>query len=195
MESAVALTNAIKKLADETKVGRPSQEQVVACLKGYQASREVRAEATVEVSTFATRVQALATFGHSIFANYGINVLGSFLGDLASDISVGAPLLDFLPPPELSLKGHLPFNPEQGSGHKESLLKRALFALPFLAIAGYGCNVLSSSGALAGVGNVANSNATIAGFDVLPAVEHFSVTGLLDRYPPATTEMKIVTPS
>ena len=41
---------------------------------------------------------------------------------------------DFLPIPEKSLKGTMPFNPQEGDTRTESNLKRALLALPFLVI-------------------------------------------------------------
>lgn len=54
--------------------------------------------------------------------------------DMQSELMVGAVMLDYLPPPPRSLKATLPFNPEQGVGKKESLLFRALLALPFLGL-------------------------------------------------------------
>jgi hypothetical protein len=51
-----------------------------------------------------------------------------------SDMITGAVRLDYLPVPERSLHGTMPFNPSQGLGKQESKLLRALKALPFLAI-------------------------------------------------------------
>jgi hypothetical protein len=51
-----------------------------------------------------------------------------------SDMITGAVQLDYLPVPERSLHGTMPFNPSQGLGKQESKLLRALKALPFLAI-------------------------------------------------------------
>lgn len=47
---------------------------------------------------------------------------------------VGATKLDFLPAPKRSLECHMPFNPYQGEGFKESKLKRASLALPFIGL-------------------------------------------------------------
>ncbi|THW08584.1 FAD/NAD(P)-binding domain-containing protein [Aureobasidium pullulans] len=141
MESAAALANSIKKLADQIKEGRPTEDQIVACLQGYQENREVRAKAAIDASNLLTRVQALATWGHILFAKYGLTILGDFLENLGSNMAVGATLLDYLPPPEASLKGALPFNPEQGDGHKENFFRRALVALPFLGLFVYAISI------------------------------------------------------
>jgi hypothetical protein len=47
---------------------------------------------------------------------------------------LGSVKLDFLPVPDRSLHGTMPFNPVQGLGLAESKLMRAAKALPFLAI-------------------------------------------------------------
>lgn len=46
----------------------------------------------------------------------------------------GAVKLDYLPTPERSLRGTMPFNPSQGLGQTESKLWRAFTAMPFLGI-------------------------------------------------------------
>jgi hypothetical protein len=63
--------------------------------------------------------------------------MGDFLENINSDVTVGATAIDHLPLPEDSLLGSMPFNPEQGQGHKENLLVRALLASPFLVIFAY----------------------------------------------------------
>ncbi|CAD0111535.1 unnamed protein product [Aureobasidium uvarum] len=155
IESAAALANSIKQLSDRSNGQRPTQEHIVACLEDYQKSREVRAAAAIEASNFLTNVQALATWGHALFARYGLNVLGDFLENLTSDMSVGATKIDYLPPPEASLSGHMPFNPKQGQGNKENLLVRALLALPFLVIFAYAYRIVNST-LIAGAGDVSN---------------------------------------
>ncbi|KAH0158644.1 FAD/NAD(P)-binding domain-containing protein, partial [Aureobasidium melanogenum] len=137
IESAAALANSIKKLSDKSNGQHPSEQQVIECLQNYQKSREVRAAAAIEASNLLTHVQALATWAHSLFAHYALPILGDFFEGLQSDMSIGATLIDYLPPPEMSLIGNMPFNPEQGQGHKESLVLRACFALPFLALSGF----------------------------------------------------------
>ncbi|KAH0395336.1 FAD/NAD(P)-binding domain-containing protein, partial [Aureobasidium melanogenum] len=137
IESAAALANSIIKLSDKSNGQHPSEQQVIECLQNYQKSREVRAAAAIEASNLLTHVQALATWAHSLFAHYALPILGDFFEGLQSDMSIGATLIDYLPPPEMSLIGNMPFNPEQGQGHKESLVLRACFALPLLALSGF----------------------------------------------------------
>ncbi|KAI4716833.1 FAD/NAD(P)-binding domain-containing protein [Aureobasidium sp. EXF-10727] len=156
IESAAALANSIKKLTDKSNGQHPTQEQIVACLQDYQRSREIRAAAAIETSNFLTHVQALATWGHAIFARYGLNVMGDFLENLTSDISVGATMIDYLPAPEASLSGTMPFNPEQGQGNKENLLVRALLASPFLVAFAYAYSIVKVT-PITGAGDVSNS--------------------------------------
>jgi hypothetical protein len=47
---------------------------------------------------------------------------------------IGSVKVDYLPTPERSLHGMMPFNPSQGFGYEESKLRRAAKGLPFLAI-------------------------------------------------------------
>ncbi|KAF3040702.1 hypothetical protein E8E12_005945 [Didymella heteroderae] len=75
---------------------------------------------------YETRTVSLAKLGNSI---------ESFrLANLASDMITGAVKLDYLPTPERSLHGTMPFNPSQGLGQNESKLWRAVRGLPFLGI-------------------------------------------------------------
>jgi hypothetical protein len=143
IESAAALSNSIKKLSDKSNGQRPTQVQIVACLQDYQKSREVRAAAAIEASNFITHVQALATWGHTVFARYGLRYMGDFLENMTSDVTVGAIRIDYLPLPKDSLLGNMPFNPEQGEGQKENLLVRALLASPFLVIFTYAWRLLT----------------------------------------------------
>ncbi|KEQ68819.1 FAD/NAD(P)-binding domain-containing protein, partial [Aureobasidium namibiae CBS 147.97] len=149
IESAAALANSIKKLSDTSNGQRPTQDQVVACLHSYQKLREVRAAAAIQASNFLTHVQALATWGHALFARYGLNYMGDFLENLTSDVTVGAVAIDYLPLPEGSLRGWMPFNPEQGQGMKENLLVRAALAMPFLAVFAFAWKI---SSAVVGIG-------------------------------------------
>ncbi|KAI5274669.1 FAD/NAD(P)-binding domain-containing protein [Aureobasidium subglaciale] len=143
IESAAALANSIKKLADQNQGARPSEDQIVACLQDYQKHREIRAKAAIDASSLLTRLQAHATWGHVLFAKYGLTILGDFLENLGSNMAVGATLIDYLPPPEQFIRGTLPFNPEQGDGHKENPFVRALLAVPFLGLFGYAWSIAS----------------------------------------------------
>jgi hypothetical protein len=82
--------------------------------------------------------------------------MGDFLENLTSDVVVGAIRIDYLPLPKGSLLGNMPFNPEQGEGHKENLLLRALLAIPFLAVFAYAWR-LSSPTLVTGAGNATST--------------------------------------
>lgn len=56
------------------------------------------------------------------------------LANLNSDMIIGAVKLDYLPTPERSLHGTMPFNPSQGLGQNEPKLWRVVRGLPFLGI-------------------------------------------------------------
>lgn len=70
---------------------------------------------------------------------------GDLLVDLASENWIGSVRLDYLPVPPRSLGGTMPFNPKQGMGKNESLLVRAVHALPLLAPLVYRCFITSQS--------------------------------------------------
>lgn len=82
--------------------------------------------------------------------------MGDFLENLTSDVTVGAVAIDYLPLPEGSLKGWMPFNPEQGQGQKENLLVRAALATPFLLISAFAWRLLRSAPS-ASTGDVVDS--------------------------------------
>ncbi|GAB7353291.1 hypothetical protein MBLNU459_g3793t2 [Dothideomycetes sp. NU459] len=133
IESAAALTNAINAMLDKAS-GRPSQHEVEACLREYQLSRKVRVTGIIKSSNMVTRIQAMAGFKETFFVNYVIKNLGEVLLDMQANFYVGATMLSFLPPPRRSLDVNMPYNPQQGEGKQESVLKRALLALPLLGL-------------------------------------------------------------
>jgi hypothetical protein len=56
------------------------------------------------------------------------------LTNMNSDMIIGAVKIDYLPVPDRSTRGTMPFNPSQGLARSESRLMRAVKALPFLTI-------------------------------------------------------------
>ncbi|KAJ5425759.1 hypothetical protein N7465_000829 [Penicillium sp. CMV-2018d] len=134
IESAAALLNSIKAMLDHSPEEGPTQTQIRECFAQYQKSRVVRATAIVDASSMTTRLQSLKGWFEFLFVRLGMPIMGSFAADMASEIWVGATMLENLAPPKASLRGTLPFNPTQGQGQRESKLKRALLGLPFLAL-------------------------------------------------------------
>ena len=135
VESAAALANQIKLLADASKHGRPTEDQVRRGLVAYQETRQARAAEVIRLSDALIRVQCRSGLLEGLFVQYGLAHLADFMQDMAGDMIVGAVQLDYLPLPVRSLRVTEPFNPRQGSGFKESKFKRAFLALPFLALA------------------------------------------------------------
>jgi len=133
IESAAALANAVNFLTQST-AGRPSLEAVRNAFQSYQKSRVARVTAGSKVANSLTRIHALNGLVERFLVYYIFPNAGDSLADMQSDNNVGATVIDYLPVPPRSLRGTMPFNPEHGEGTKEWVSKRALLALPFLAI-------------------------------------------------------------
>ncbi|KAF4416113.1 FAD/NAD(P)-binding domain-containing protein [Fusarium austroafricanum] len=134
IESAAALANSIKALVDKHRKELPPENEVKECLEGYQKSRERRAASAIYISSKLTRLHALQGTLERIFVSLLLPRLGDFLQDMASNMFIGATMLEYIPPPKASLGGTMPFNPTQGEDKKESKLKRALVASPLLGL-------------------------------------------------------------
>ena len=153
IESAAALANSIKAMMDKSGP-TPSMETIKQCLLTYQQKRDKRTLSIIEVANKLTRIHAIKELDDLITMKYIVPNAGDTLIDMQSDLVVGAIMLDYLPPPPRSLKATLPFNPEQGVGKKESLLLRALLALPFLGLVALAVNCMVADGAFPAVGKI-----------------------------------------
>lgn len=133
IESAAALANVIYSLS---KYGgcRPDLNEISRALESYQQSRKFRASETIKIAHDLTRIHALKGMKERIIARYILPMAGDVLADLGTDGWIGATMLDYLPPPPRSLLGTMPFNPSQGLGKHESLLRRSVIALPLLIL-------------------------------------------------------------
>lgn len=136
VESAAALANGIKRLADSSSAaGRhPSQQEVEDMLAEYKRIRELRAAAVVDASGLLTRAHNMLDLRSRFFVKVVLPHISEFLPELMNDSMIGATKLDFLPLPMASLTGTNPFNPSQGEGLHESKIKRMVFALPLLGL-------------------------------------------------------------
>ncbi|KAL2143755.1 hypothetical protein VTI28DRAFT_10052 [Corynascus sepedonium] len=137
IESAAALANGIKRLADQwNSTGRRSTKQEIEeMLAEYQRSRTVRAEAVVDSSGILARSHNMQGWGRRLFVKFVLPHLTEFVPELMGNAIIGATKLDYLPLPMASLSGTKPFNPTQGEGLRESKLKRSIYALPLLGLA------------------------------------------------------------
>lgn len=134
IESAAAMANELKKMKDEARKGKPNFETVKKGLENYQKVREERVTAIVKAANGLTRIHALGSLADKFTAHYVLPNGGDIFMDMNCDMITGAVKLDYLPIPERSMGGNMPFNPTQGLGKTESRLARATKALPFLGI-------------------------------------------------------------
>jgi hypothetical protein len=109
--------------------------EIAESLAAFQKHRQARVEATYDISCKVTRLEALKGPVEKFLALYLFPNSGEFMATNLADSMIGAEKLDFLPAPERSLMGIMPFNPTQGIGKEENLLKRAAWASPLLIIA------------------------------------------------------------
>lgn len=138
IESAAELANAIKEMADlASRQGSrcPSEAHIKAGLAGFQDKRKSRTDNMVKVSADTTRIQVLQQASYRIFVRYALPYVGDYLPNMQASFFVGAPAINFLPIPRRSVAAvTMPFNPAQGDGKHESIVKRAVIALPFLLV-------------------------------------------------------------
>lgn len=134
IESATALANELKRLhdADDT-----SQASITAAFGRWQKKRKARVEATVKEAAMICRLQALSTFKDYFTVFWMLPLAADLLLNLSTDAMIGAEVLEYLPLHDRAFSGSCAWNPKQGNGFKESLLKRVLFATPLLALSYY----------------------------------------------------------
>ena len=159
VESAAAVANGIKRLADSWRITgrRPAQSEVEKMLAEYKKIRELRANAIVDASGFLARAQNMHGLSTRLFVHYALPWLTEFMPELMGDAIIGAVKLDFLPLPMVSLTGTKPFNPAQGDGFRESRLKRILLALPLLGLAFAALWVLNAESIIAATAAIRDS--------------------------------------
>ena len=131
--SAAALANALYQLAQQG--GKPTRDQVIFALDGYQSKRRVRANGYLDSAKLLTHLQALYSLPHRVATWYAADMWESSTVDLFSDQCQKAPKIDFLPVPAKSLQGWMPFNEEQGAGMKESIAWRLGLATLIVLVA------------------------------------------------------------
>ena len=129
IESAAALANQLKKVHDD---GLITSQTISSALRRWQEKRWVRVNATVKEAAAVCRMQALDSRVAYYIMNYVVPNATESLLTLVTDTLIGAEILEYLPVPTKSFEGSCPFNPNQGVGKHESVLKRAVIATPLL---------------------------------------------------------------
>ncbi|KAL5319811.1 hypothetical protein ACEPPN_012869 [Leptodophora sp. 'Broadleaf-Isolate-01'] len=133
IETSAALANHIARLPT-----KPSQADIRKTLDAFYTKRNSRANLTCDVANKLTRIESLDTIGDKIMALYVVPKLGDALWDLTGETIMGAESIESLPLPTRSQESTMAWDPESGIGKKESVLTRALWALPLLGIT-YAC--------------------------------------------------------
>ncbi|KAF2435003.1 FAD/NAD(P)-binding domain-containing protein [Tothia fuscella] len=135
IESACALANKLHDLQKSCNGRKPTRVEIETALTSYHKARLARITESTKVANRLTRIHALKGWNDKFFAFHLIPFLGGdFIAELQCDMSIGAEMLSFLPVPDRSLNGTMPFNSEQGVGKQESTTRRMLIALPFIAL-------------------------------------------------------------
>ncbi|KAM0598593.1 hypothetical protein ACHAP1_002353 [Verticillium nonalfalfae] len=138
MESAATLANELRKLGQAAKKTKIDLETVQRHLETYQRGRRDRTSAVCDASAQLARLQALDSVANKIIAFWILPTAGDLLVDVNCDMIIGAAKLDYIPTPERSVQGTMPFNPSLGLGKGESKLKRGFAGLPLLALSLFG---------------------------------------------------------
>jgi 2-polyprenyl-6-methoxyphenol hydroxylase-like FAD-dependent oxidoreductase len=131
IESAIAMANALQRLQEG---GDLSTQTIHKTLVGWQAKRQARINDTYKGAAMICRLQCQQTWIDYAVVHWILPNATSLLSDIWRDQMIGAELLEYLPVPERSFKGNMPFNPKRGVGFEPNLKKRAAFGLPILAI-------------------------------------------------------------
>ncbi|KAL9123289.1 MAG: hypothetical protein Q9187_000161 [Circinaria calcarea] len=144
IESAAALANTIQALSIHNDGSPPSFEDVRRALNEYQRNRKPRCSEAIKAANDLTRLQALKGMKEYILVHYVLPYAGDRIVDMSCDGWIGAPLLNYLPPPVRSLNSTMPFNSEQGLSKKDVKLYRALRALPILLLSIWAFRTMTS---------------------------------------------------
>ncbi|KAI8965513.1 FAD binding domain protein [Daldinia sp. FL1419] len=131
IESAAALANQLKRVHDN---GLVTPQAIKSALQKWQEKRWARITATVKEAAAVCRMQTLDSRMASFVMNYVVPNAGDSLLALVTNSLIGAEILEYLPVPNQSFEGSCPFNPNQGVGKHESVLKRAAISAPLFIL-------------------------------------------------------------
>lgn len=136
IETAAALGNHLARLMVASKSSKkaPTNAEIAKCLRAFQEHRQPRAKAAMEETSENVRVLSYS----NPVAKFIMTYIGPYLYDIQPNQNsaryIGSERVESLPLPEKSLKVTMPFNPTQGLTKEESRTRRALEALPILAL-------------------------------------------------------------
>jgi 2-polyprenyl-6-methoxyphenol hydroxylase-like FAD-dependent oxidoreductase len=131
IESAIAMANSLQRIHDR---GDLSTSTIRKTFIEWQQKRQARIDDTVKAAAMICRMHGQATWKDRLMVYWVMPNANSLLSNIYRDQIIGAEILEYLPVPERSFLGNTPFNPVRGIGFEVDVMKRALFALPLLAI-------------------------------------------------------------
>ena len=135
IESAVALANSLKKIAESSS---PCQtDDIHRCFRDWQSAREPRVETTWTASAGATRLESLTTYKDKILQHLLPFTMPLMTYRMSKSI-VGAVKLDSSPMPARALQGSMPYKCQEKPKQqvKEKGWQRALWAVPLASSIG-----------------------------------------------------------
>jgi hypothetical protein len=135
IETAASLANHLKRMLDSCSEEAPTSMRIEKCLRDFQTHRQPRAREAVRQTNMNVRVLSLQTPLLKFMIENVAPLLGDIQANQVSDRHIGAERVEFLPLPARSFSGTMRFNYTRGITMYESRGRRALFALPLLAIA------------------------------------------------------------
>lgn len=100
----------------------------------YENSRQARTREVCDTAGTATRLEAFAGFHHRLLSLYVVPYAGDMLVDVHCQAVAGAPMLNFIPPPERSLRDGTVFEAARLAERGDTVGWRMLRSLPLLAI-------------------------------------------------------------
>ncbi|KAL4992934.1 hypothetical protein BDV10DRAFT_180047 [Aspergillus recurvatus] len=134
IEHAAALANILCRSVESSNCRTTAE--IEAMLRQYDhPARHCRASAKIKSAAALARMQSLHTLLDRALVRWFVPYTGDLRADQFCDEAIGAEALEYLPLPARSLTGTMPFNPLHGIGRHEELARRAIRALPLLAMA------------------------------------------------------------
>ena len=146
MESAAVLSNTLHDMVRSKS--QPKEADIQAAFKEYVRIRKPRADYLCKSAGSSTRLEALDRPIHKAILHAVVPRAGDTFVDVVTGLVAGAPKIEFLPPPERSIGvGTIYRAIHSGTKLESSLGKRALLALPLLALAwsAYSCLAANQS--------------------------------------------------
>ncbi|KAL4885604.1 hypothetical protein BJY04DRAFT_205340 [Aspergillus karnatakaensis] len=110
IESAAALVNSIHNLLQASSDAKISTKEIHSHLQAWQAKQQARVRYNCKDSYNLTRLEALSTLKDRVFSLYLLPYLDKYLPNPVSKLAVGARRIEYLPLPERSLTGTVPFD-------------------------------------------------------------------------------------